>query len=94
MILPSGDKIVIDGNNLNDLEKKCLEERYSAKENLVKVLRGGLDEEVLESIKSSPDMIKYIQDEGQITFEKEGVDYEYVFVQVNRRGSPCHKKEF
>lgn len=71
--------------------RECIE-KYNVRKNIVKVVKGGVDEKVIETLKNSPDMMDYITNEAVINEKIDGVDYEFVFVQVDNKKHPCYGK--
>lgn len=78
-----------------ELEKaKCLEKKYAVKENIIHILKGELNPQMLDELKKSDDIIDYIKREGVVETEINGVTHEYVFVEVDPKTSPCYHHEF
>lgn len=68
--------------------------RYDVKNNIVRVSITEQLEEMISQLQVSEDIRGYLSSGATILMETEDVDYEFVIVERNKKGSACFKKEF
>lgn len=68
--------------------KKCVEKRLIER-NIIEILQGTPDEDVIERLSESPDIISYIKEHQRVFDPETGTLTEFAFAQVTEEDSDC-----